>query len=142
MKFKSRKDSFFTVITLGLSLFFIGMAMLGIVNGRMADLYYWPVLVIFAVVALLLSLFFGTAYQLTPTMFYYKSGPFKGRIELTRIRKIEKGKTMYVGLKAATARKGLIISYDKYETLYISPDSNDSFLEELRKYHTAFELIA
>jgi len=40
---------------------------------------------------------------------------------------------MHVGLKPATATKGLIIKYDKYNDIYISPDSNESFVEAILK---------
>ncbi|MCK0132533.1 PH domain-containing protein [Flavobacteriaceae bacterium F08102] len=134
MKFKSRKDIFFTGMTVGFTLFLFGMLGVGFVNGRLADFYYLPALVILSVIGLLLWLNFGTNYELDSQGLHYKSGPIKGTIAYNRIREIVKGKTMYVGLKPATARKGLIIKYDKFEEIYISPNSNESFLKVLVSY--------
>ena len=38
---------------------------------------------------------------------------------------------MWVGFKPATARKGLIIKYDKFNDLYISPETNDLFINKI-----------
>lgn len=75
-----------------------------------------------------------TNYELANGYFRYRSGfIINGKIEISRIREIVKGKTLRVGFKPATATKGLIIKYDKYEELYISPATNDSFIEEILK---------
>lgn len=76
---------------------------------------------------------FGTYYKLTDKKLFYRSGPFYGAIELTKITEIIKGKTMWSGLKPATARKGLIIKYEKYNEIYISPHTNDSFIKAILK---------
>ena len=36
-------------------------------------------------------------------------------------------------LKPATALKGLIIKYNKYDEIYISPKTNESFVAEILK---------
>ena len=40
---------------------------------------------------------------------------------------------MWAGLKPATATKGLIIRYNTYDEIYISPESNEAFIEDLKK---------
>ncbi len=61
----------------------------------------------------------------------YKSGPFNGKISIDRITEIVKGKTLWVGFRPATSRKGLIVKYDKYNEIYISPKTNESFIEKI-----------
>ena len=79
----------------------------------------------------MLWLYFDTNYELTTSEFKYKSGPIKGAIKLDDITEIIKGKSLWVGLKPATARNGLIIKYQKYEEIYISPKTNDLFISKI-----------
>jgi hypothetical protein len=92
------------------------------------------------VVGLLLWLYFGTKYELTQTILKYKSGPIRGKIEIERIKEIIKGKTLWAGLKPATARNGLIIKYDKWEEIYISPKTNDTFIEKILELNPAIKI--
>lgn len=38
---------------------------------------------------------------------------------------------MWTGLKPATARNGLIIKYNKFDEIYISPETNDTFVDKI-----------
>ncbi|NME71839.1 hypothetical protein HHU12_27990 [Flammeovirga aprica JL-4] len=49
------------------------------------------------------------------------------------MHEIVKGETLLSGTKAAVACHGLIVKFAKYDEVYISPDSNDSFIEEILK---------
>lgn len=132
MKFKSRKDLFFSVIILGLNIYLLGIISFGLISGGLQTEELSILMVVLAVVALLFWLYFGTYYQLSKEDgLMYRSGPFSGKISIDRISEIVKGKTLWVGLKPATARKGLIVKYDKYNEIYISPKTNDSFIEKL-----------
>lgn len=94
----------------------------------------------FIVIAFLLQLSFGTEYELTKTELKYKSGLISGKIEIERIKKIIKVKNLWVGLKPATARNRLIIKYDKYDKIYITPKTNDMFVEKILEYNNNNEL--
>ncbi len=83
------------------------------------------------VIGFFMWLNFGTEYELTQTELKYKSGPIRGKIEIERINKIIKGKNLWSGLKPATARNGLIIKYGKYDEIYISPKTNDTFIDKI-----------
>ena len=133
MTFKSKKDSLFTMTILGLNAFLIGITIYGFITGELEKDDYWTLIPILGVVVLLFWMFFGTNYQLTKNELIYRCGPIKGRIKINRITEIIKGKTLWVGLKPATSRKGLIIKYDKYNEIYISPNTNESFIAELLK---------
>ena len=63
--------------------------------------------------------------------FMIKEVGIKGKIEIKEIREVIKGKTLWVGLKPATARKGLIIKYGKFDEIYMSPQTNDEFINRL-----------
>jgi energy-coupling factor transporter transmembrane protein EcfT len=132
MKFESKKDVFFSGTILVMCFLLIAITVEGVLNKKIGTNEYWVLIVILGVVILLFSLFFNTHYSLSKEHgLIYQSGPFKGKISIDRITKVEKGKTLWVGLKPATARKGLIIKYDKYNEIYISPKTNESFIEKL-----------
>ena len=133
MKFSSRKSVLFTILIFGTAVFLIGFSVFGLAFKWIEQVDSWMVIPFLIIAALLLWIYFGTAYQLTDTELRYKSGPIRGKIPLEEIREIVKGKTLYAGLKPATAGKGLIIKFGKYEEIYITPDSNDSFIAEIRK---------
>ena len=133
--FSSRKSVFFSILVFGIVLFMTGVFSLGIAFGWIEKEDYWVAIVFSAINALLLWFYFGTNYKLTDTELIYRSGPIRGKIKIDEIREIVKGKTMIAGLKPATAEKGLIVKYRKYDEVYISPVSNDQFVAEILKHN-------
>lgn len=141
MKFESKKDMLFSVIILGLNAFFITIIVLGLINGEIKQQEYWPLVVIFGVVILIFWLFFGTNYKLTKQDgLIYKCGPLKGQIKIEDITQITKGKTLWVGLKPATSRNGLIIKYNKYDEIYISPKTNETFIKKILELNSNIKI--
>ena len=132
MKFESKKDLFVSAIIFGVCCFLMGMTIVSILNGSMKKDEFWTLIPILVVVGFLLWLYFGTNYELTKENgLIYKSGPIKGKISVHRITEIVKGKTLWAGLQPATSRKGQIIKYDKYNEIYISPKTNESFINKV-----------
>ena len=132
MKFDSKKDILFSIIILGLNAFLIGIAMVVILDKEMEKVDYWALILIVAAVGLMFWLYFGTNYELTKKNgLTYRSGPFYGKISVYRITEIIKGKTLWVGFRPATSRKGLIVKYDKFNEIYISPKTNEFFIEKI-----------
>jgi len=86
--------------------------------------------------------YYGTYYELTQTFLKYNCGPIKGKIQIKEIREVIKEKTLWVGLKPATARKGLIIKYGKFDEIYISPETNDEFINSLLKLNDAVKITS
>jgi hypothetical protein len=140
MKFKSRQDIFFSSIIFGVCTLLMGITIYGHLNGKIEPQEYWTSALIFIIVGFLLWIFFGTKYELHQTYFIYKSGPLRGKIKIENIRKIEVGKTMWVGLRLATARKGLIIHYNKFNEIYISPKTNESFIQKILELNGKIEI--
>ncbi|MDT0677022.1 PH domain-containing protein, partial [Autumnicola musiva] len=85
---------------------------------------------------------FSTKYVLNQNHLIYQSGPIRGKIEIERIRKIIKGKSLWTGFKPAIARKGLIIKFDKYDEIYISPESNEMFVKKILELNPKIELVS
>lgn len=62
---------------------------------------------------------------------HYRSGPFRGKITIDAIRDVQRNTTMWSGFRPATHGKGIIVKYNKYDEIYFSPDSNESFIQAL-----------
>lgn len=141
MKFGSKKDISFSILVLGLNAFMIGMTISGLISGKTEKNEYWAIGLILVVVALLFWIYFGTGYRLSKEEgLVYRSGPFHGKISLHRITEIVEGKTPWVGFRPATSVKGLIIKYDKYDEIYISPRTNESFIEKILELNSEIKI--
>ena len=137
MKFRSRKDALlyalFLVIGVLAVLIFINFWSAPSLNREMLV----PAFALLLVLGLLLWIAMGTSYEITENEMKYRSGPIKGAIAISEIHEVVVGKTMWVGLKPATARNGIIVRYEKYSEIYISPDNNQRFVDELLKHNDA-----
>ena len=77
------------------------------------------------ITALVLSILFGTYYYIRDKDLYYRCGPFRGKIDIMKIRKIEhddhfiKTSLMKLGL----SRKGFKIYYDKFNDVSVAKRS-------------------
>ena len=96
-----------------------------------------PFIVIFGI-NLIITLFFlwtykSTFYILKNDVLIWKYGPFKGTIEIKNINKIEHHKGIIVPTiwKPALSHIGLIITYNKYDDIYISPEKSEEFIAQL-----------
>ena len=131
MKIKSRKDILFQFLTFGLSSFFVAIILFQIFIKKWDNGSIIVNIIMIATIGLLFWIYFGTEYELTETELKYKSGPIKGKIKIEEITEIIQNKTLWSGLKPATSRNGLIIKYKKIEEIYISPDTNDIFINKI-----------
>lgn len=137
IQYKSRKDGLFTTIFI-----FIGALLFGIAvfNFQQNITSYIATIIILLTLSFLAWIFFGTKYEISSEYLNYKSGPIFGKIKIENIKEIEKEKTLWVVLKPATAQKGLIIKYNKFDEIYITPLTNDSFIEELLKLNPTIQV--
>lgn len=97
-------------------------------------------LFILLITTFLIWMVFGTYYRITGEYVRYYTGPVKGKISINAIQKIIVGKTLWVGFRPATARKGLIIKYSKYDEIYFSPKNKDKFIEELLRINPSIQI--
>ena len=76
MRFKSRKDKLFQILTFGFCAFFGGIVLARTISkGTINYEFLWIDILMILVVGLILWLNFGTEYELTQTELKYKSGP-------------------------------------------------------------------
>lgn len=142
MKFDSRKDILFTLIFLGLSISLIEFAIFEFIKDQSGFSLYtsWPLLLIIIVAGFFLWIYFGTGYELSEAGFVYRCGPMNGKISVDRIKEIVKGETLWIGFRPATARKGLVIKYDQFNEIYISPKTNESFIDKILELNSGIKI--
>ncbi len=142
LKFKSKKDVLFQALILGTAGFCISTVVTQSLATELDKWNYITINLLLFVCGFLFWCYYGTYYELTQTHLKYNCGPIRGHIEIKEIREIIKDKTLWVGLKPATARKGLIIKYRKFDEIYISPESNDEFISHILAINDAIKITA
>ena len=127
--FRARRDWLFNALlgfTLALMIF---VAILPLTEDRFSFGVVFAEVLTLAVTILLVWIWAGTSYAIDTRFIYYKSGPIRGKIKLDSVRELVPNKTLWVGtLKPALARNGIIIQYNRYDEIYISPASNEEFI--------------
>lgn len=88
----------------------------------------------FTVILLLIWTYKTTFYTIKDSYLHWKSGPFYGKIDITSIHKIEYHKGIYVPTiwKPALSHIGIIITYNKYDDIYLSPEKQAEFIATLQ----------
>lgn len=86
-------------------------------------------------------LWFGTWYKISEGKLIIRSGPAGSEIPVNRIRKIEKNTTLWGGWRPALGTKGLIIRYNTYDEVYISPVQSEEFLAALLEHNPGIEVV-
>jgi len=104
------------------------------------NLYNLTVALIFPA-GLVVWTFVGTRYVIEGNTFKYRCGLLSGEFQIDSIREIIKGETVWIGAnKAATATRGLLIKYNKFDDVYVSPQDNDEMVEVLLSKNTAIKV--
>jgi hypothetical protein len=102
---------------------------------------YFATLIIGIVLLLFIWMLYNTYYVIKDNQLFYRSAFLKGAISIDAIYEIERNKTMYAGLKPALATKGLIVKYNKYDDIYLSPKDTDRFVEVLTQINPAIKIV-
>lgn len=141
MKFNSRKDTLFTLLFVGVAVLMLFVTILVLLSSPSLTEALIIVATTVAVAGLLLWIYLGTHYQINEQFLTYSSGPFRGRVAISEIKAIIRGKTLWAGTKPATARKGLIVNYQGYNEIYISPEEEEKFLNKLLDMNPSIKVI-
>ena len=139
-RFLSTKNTFTIVILWGIVLFFIVMLALNFEKGNFPVI---PMLIISLVTGFVLWVLLDTRYVIKNNFLLYRSGPIRGRIDITKIKSIKRfsGLNVPVMLKPALDTKGFIVTYNQFDDLFISPKMSDIFIEEIKKINPQIEVI-
>ncbi len=140
MKFRSKIDIQIRFFILLISSLLLALLLYKIFFEKYTnDVIVFNIIMLF-VIGVLLWMHYGTHYELTESELHYKSGPIRGKIKIAEITEIIKDKTLWSGLKPATARKGLIIKLGKFDEIYISPESNELFVDKILEINTNIKI--
>lgn len=85
------------------------------------------------IIIFLIWIYKTTHYTLKDETLFWKSGPFYGKIKVHSITKIAHHNGIIVPTiwKPALSHIGLIVTYNKFDDIYISPEKSEEFLAEL-----------
>jgi hypothetical protein len=138
-RFLSTKNTFTVVILWCLVLFLISMLL---INIQKEDISIIPFVIISLVTALIIWILLDTRYVIKNSNLLYRSGPFRGKIDITKINKIRSHSGLYVPvmMKPALDTKGFIVTYNKFDEVFISPKKADIFLKEVLKINSNIEV--
>lgn len=100
-------------------------------------------IIVYAAGGLLIWILLDTKYRIHKQHLLYYCGPFRGTIPIDKIRKIERWNKWYVNstMKPALDKDGLIIYYEKFDDIYISPENKENFIKTLLEINPNIEVV-
>lgn len=139
-RFLSTKNTFTIAILWGIVLFFVVMLALNFEKGNDPII---PMVIISLVTGFVLWVLLDTRYVIKNNFLLYRSGPIRGRVDISKIKSIKRysGLNVPVMLKPALDTKGFIITYNVFDDLFISPIQSDIFIAEIKKINPQVEVI-
>jgi hypothetical protein len=132
MRFETKRDNTFLFIFLFVLVLYSGIASYSIIYENDYSVI-WSFSLILVSLALLFFLIFKTTYFVFEEyQLVCRSLFLKRRISYSDIRKVEKQKGIYAGFKMSTAWTGLVLHYNKYDELLVSPEREEEFIQEIQ----------
>ncbi|MEN8929102.1 MAG: PH domain-containing protein [Flavobacteriales bacterium] len=141
MRFKSRQDILFQVILYGVCFILLYVLYQDLTINKIDGNSYIAGVVLISLIGLVLWILHGTYYVLNKEELIYKAAILRGKIPLDSIDELIVGKSMWSGVKPATARNGIIVIYDKTKRVYISPDSNETFVKKIKELNSGIKIV-
>jgi hypothetical protein len=138
-RFLSSKNNYTIAILWTIVIIMVGLLYVGMTKEQVTIL---PVIILGSVIAMILWTLLDTRYVIKRHFLLYRSGPFRGRIDIQKIKKIKYFSGLYVPvtMKPALDTKGFIITYNNIEDVYVSPVHREIFLTELLKINPRIEV--
>ncbi|HMK06929.1 MAG TPA: PH domain-containing protein [Flavobacterium sp.] len=138
-RYLSSKNTFTVVILWSFVILMLALLVIGL---QMEHLSLLPISILSFVVALIVWVLLDTRYVIKQHFLLYRSGPFRGRIDIEKIKKIKyfSGMNVPVTMKPALDTKGYIITYNNFDDVYVTPKSSDIFIQELLKINPNIEV--
>ncbi len=120
----------------------IGIAILLLNSVLSGDFHWAPIIILTLVIAMIVWVLIDTRYVIKSNLLLYRSGPFRGRIDINKIKRIKMHSGLFVpvSMKPSLDTNGLIITYNQYDDVFISPENKSVFLEELKKINPNIEV--
>lgn len=140
--YKSKKSKRLNVIFILTFTLIIGVTIPALIND-IGDEFYIVIGINLLTLILLVSIILKTEYKINNNFLFWQSGPFYGKIDINTIIKIKHHDGIFVPTiwKPALSQVGLIITYNKYDDIYISPHNEAEFISQLLKINPIIEII-
>jgi len=132
MIFKTRVDLFYKLVVVFVFLLF-SFVLFNIDFEKDSFGFYFILIIQITILFFFIASALTTKFIISDTELICKTFYWKKKIPFYLIRKVEKQTGLYAGWKINTAYKGLIVYYNKYDELLISPENELAFIEELTK---------
>jgi hypothetical protein len=134
MVFKPKKDWFFPVVLLFVGVIYSAVAVYVLIEEEDHSSIYGLGLVFFFLMLLFLVIQKTTYYRIdSENRLICKMLFLKKIISISEIKSIEDSNGLYVGWKMNTSWKCLVVKYNKYDELLISPAEEFEFIQALLK---------
>ena len=115
--------------------FFAVMAVVSLLNK-----VYGAFLLVLSALLYFIWMWYDTYYVIDNDQLFYKSALVKGYVDINTIVKIIKNKKLASGNRPALSTKGIIIKYNKYDEIFVSPQNIDQFIEALKAINPNIEI--
>ena len=131
MRFKTKVDWFYkSIILFLLAVFLVGEVSIYQNENTLEAIIFG--LIFLLIISFLIAAIFTTRFAFESDHLLCKFSLWKKKIPYATIKKIERQQSvLYGGWKMSTAIKGLIITYNSYDELLISPENEDAFIIKL-----------
>lgn len=128
MRFKTKVDWFYkSIILILLAVFIVGEVSIYKDNNTLEAVIFG--LIFLLIISFLIAAIFTTHFTFESDHLLFKYSFWKHKIPYATIKKIERQESvLYGGWKMSTAAKGLIIHYNSYDELLISPENEEEFI--------------
>src|SRR5690625_6799064 len=141
MTFKNRIDGF----TISIASAVILICLLTIIfawwgNHQTFGFNLWLTILLLSIIGIIIWTINDTFYSLTEKELKYKCEFLNGVITINSIKELEVNKTICIGIKPATAQRGIIVKYNQFDQIYISPEDNELFVTEILKLNSDIKI--
>ena len=140
--FTSSKNAFSCAILWIIAIGLIIVVFIEKPEAKAPPIYIFNIIMI-GIISLIIWILLDTKYIFSQEILYFYSGPFRGKINVNSIKNIERhsGLIVPVTYKPALDTKGLIIRYNSFDDIYISPKEEEVFIQELLKINPNIVII-
>jgi hypothetical protein len=130
MVFKTRVDLFYKLVVVFVFLL-ISFVLYSIDFEKDTFGFYFTLSISILILLFFIGSALTTKFTITSTDLICETFFWKKTISINSIRKVEKQNGLFAGWKISTSYKGVIIQYNKYDEILISPKNEHLFIIEI-----------
>ncbi|MBC3539538.1 PH domain-containing protein [Rufibacter sediminis] len=89
---------------------------------------------------LLLWMWFATYYRISGETLHFRCGPLHGNIPIRQIKGVQQNHYLWSGFRPALGLQGMVIHFNRWDQIYLSPAEKESFLRALQEVNPEIEV--